>query len=101
VPPTIKLGLDETLTVLRLAVPPTLARTLRSTNTLRVDCVGVSRTRRQRQTLAGREDGAALVCGWPGRPASSSAASTVICTYPSLRAALEGEFAEPVGVSAA
>jgi hypothetical protein len=28
-------GLEDTLTVLRLAVPPTLARTLRSTN-----CVG-------------------------------------------------------------
>jgi putative transposase len=27
-------GLAETLTVLRLGVPPTLARTLRSTNTI-------------------------------------------------------------------
>ena len=27
-------GLDETLTVLRLGVPPTLARTLRSTNAI-------------------------------------------------------------------
>ena len=29
---SLREGLDETLTVLRLGVPPTLARTLRSTN---------------------------------------------------------------------
>jgi putative transposase len=31
---SLREGLDETLTVLRLGVPPTLARTLRSTNTI-------------------------------------------------------------------
>jgi putative transposase len=32
--PSLREGLAETLTVLRLGVPPTLARTLRSTNTI-------------------------------------------------------------------
>jgi hypothetical protein len=32
--PSLREGLDETLTVLRLGVPPTLARTLRSTNAI-------------------------------------------------------------------
>jgi hypothetical protein len=31
---SLREGLDETLTVLRLGVPPTLARTLRSTNSI-------------------------------------------------------------------
>ena len=31
---SLREGLDETLTVLRLGVPPTLARTLRSTNAI-------------------------------------------------------------------
>ena len=58
---SLREGLDETLTVLRFGVPPTLARTLRSTNCDRVDDLGLPRTRRQRQTLARRADGAALV----------------------------------------
>ena len=33
---SLREGLDETLTVLRLGVPPTLARTLRSTNCMPV-----------------------------------------------------------------
>jgi len=32
VPPRLREGLADTLTVLRLGVPPTLARTLRSSN---------------------------------------------------------------------
>ena len=58
---SLREGLHETLTVLRLGVPPTLARTLRSTNCDRVDDLGLPRPRRQRQTLARRADGAALV----------------------------------------
>ncbi len=38
---SLREGLDETLTVLRLGVPPTLARTLRSTNTTGLDVVNV------------------------------------------------------------
>ena len=64
---SLREGLDETLTVLRLGVPPTLARTLRSTNCDRVDDLGLPRTRRQRQTLARRADGAALVRRRDGR----------------------------------
>ena len=45
-------GLHETLTVLRLGVPPTLARTLRSTNCIESMISGLPRPRCQRQTLA-------------------------------------------------
>ena len=74
---TLREGLDETLTVLRLGVPPTLARTLRSTNYHRVGDLGVPRTRRRRQALARhRWRCAGVRPGW-SRPASSSAGSTV------------------------
>lgn len=43
-------GLNETLTVLRLGVPPTLARTLRSTNA--IHDLHLPRAHQQRQTLA-------------------------------------------------
>ena len=52
-------SLDETLTVLRLGVPPTLARTLRSTNAIE-SMIAICRTHAQRQALARRADGAAL-----------------------------------------
>ena len=58
---SLREGLAETLTVLRLGVPPTLARTLRSTNTIE-SMISISRDHAaQRQALAGRADGAALV----------------------------------------
>ena len=57
---SLREGLAETLTVIRLGVPPTLARTLRSTNSHRVDDRHLPRPCRQRQALAGRPDGAAL-----------------------------------------
>ena len=49
---SLREGLHETLTVLRLGVPPTLARTLRSTNAIWVDDLHQSRSCPQRQTLA-------------------------------------------------
>ena len=64
---SLREGLDETLTVLRLNVPPTLARTLRSTNCIESMISVLPRTRKQRQTLARRADGAALVRRRDGR----------------------------------
>jgi len=58
---SLREGLAETLTVLRLGVPPNLARTLRSTNAVESMIVHLSRPLPQRQALAGRSDGAALV----------------------------------------
>ena len=64
---SLREGLPETLTVLRLNVPPTLARTLRSTNPDRVDDLDLPGPLDQRQTLARRADGAALVRRRHGR----------------------------------
>ena len=58
---SLREGLDETLTVLRLGVPPTLGPHAALNQLHRVDDLGLPRTRRQRQTLARRADGAALV----------------------------------------
>ena len=64
---SLREGLDETLTVLRLGVPPTLARTLRSTNSIE-SMIAICRDHAaQRQTLAGRADGVALVRRRDGR----------------------------------
>ena len=58
---SLREGLHETLTVLRLGVSPTLARHAALDQCDRVDDLGLPRTRSQRQTLARRADGAALV----------------------------------------
>jgi putative transposase len=64
---SLREGLDETLTVLRLGVPPTLARTLRSTNCIE-SMISVCREHAANvKTLAGRTDGAALVRRRDGR----------------------------------
>jgi len=64
---SLREGLAETLTVLRLDVPPTLARTLRSTNCVE-SMISIARTHsRNREELADREHGAALVCRRDGR----------------------------------
>jgi len=55
---SLREGMDETLTVLRLGVPPTVARTLRSTNAIE-SMISICRTH-ARQALARRADGAAL-----------------------------------------
>ena len=87
---SLREGLDETLTVLRLGVPPTLARTLRSTNAIE-SMISVCRA-----DGTGEWRCAGARPGW-SRPANSSAASTAACTYRHSGQALEREFAEPVG----
>ncbi len=60
-------GLAETLTVLRLGAPPTLARTLRSTNAIE-SMIGVCRQRSgEREAVARRGHGDALVRSRDGR----------------------------------
>jgi putative transposase len=94
---SLREGLDETLTVLRLGVPPTLARTLRSTNCIE-SMISVCR------------DHAANVKRWrDGQMAMRWCAAGMIeagkqfrrvnghLHLPTLRAALERESAEPVG----
>ena len=78
---SLREGLDETLTVLRLGVPPTLARTLRSTNAIE-SMISVCREHAATSNAGGtgRWRCAGARPGW-SRPASSSAASTATCTY--------------------
>ena len=58
---SLREGLEETLTVIRLDVPPTLARTLRSDQPDREHALDLPRARQEREALARRADGAALV----------------------------------------
>jgi len=94
---SLREGLDETLTVLRLNVPPTLARTLRSTNCIE-SMISVCR------------DHAANVKRWrDGQMALRWCAAGMVeagkqfrrvnghLHLPTLRAALERESAKPVG----
>jgi putative transposase len=64
---SLREGMAETLTVLRLGIPPTLARTLRFDQRHRVNDLHLSGSREQRQALAPRRDGAALVRRRDGR----------------------------------
>lgn len=89
-------GLDETLTVLRLGVPPTLARTLRSTNAIesmisvcREHAANVKRWRDGQMAL--RWCAAGMVEA--GKQFRRVNGYRHLAT---LRAALEGEFAETV-----
>jgi hypothetical protein len=70
---SLREGLQETLTVLRLGVPPTLARTLRSTNPIE-SMISICRDHSTKDWRDGA-DGAVLVrrMAW-SKPASSSAA---------------------------
>jgi transposase-like protein len=94
---SLREGLDETLTVLRLGVPPTLARTLRSTNCIesmisvcREHAGNVKRWRDGQMAL--RWCAAGMVeAGKQFRRVNGH------LHLPALRAALEREFAEPVG----
>ena len=94
---SLREGLDETLTVLRLGVPPTLARTLRSTTTIesmisvcREHAGNVKRWRDGKMAL--RWCAAGMVeAGKQFRRVNGH------LHLPALRAALEREFAEPVG----
>jgi transposase-like protein len=80
---SLREGLAETLTVLRLGVPPTLARTLRSTNSIE-SMISICRTHAANvKNWQNDKHGAALVRSRNGRSGpSSSAASTVTCTCP-------------------
>ena len=79
---SLREGMAETLTVLRLGIPPTLARTLRSTNSIE-SMISIARAHSrnvknwQNGTMALRWCAAGMV-----EPASNSAASTATCTYP-------------------
>jgi putative transposase len=94
---SLREGLDETLAVLRLGVPPTLARTLRSTNCIesmisvcREHAANVKRWRDGQMAL--RWCAAGMVeAGKQFRRVNGH------LHLPSLRAALEREIAEPVG----
>ena len=94
---SLREGLDETLTVLRLGVPPTLARTLRSTNTIesmisvcRDHSANVKRWRDGQMAL--RWCAAGMVeAGKQFRRVNAH------LHLPTLRAALERELAESVG----
>ena len=94
---SLREGLAETLTVLRLGVPPTLARTLRSTNCIE-SMISICR------------DHATNVKNWrDGQMALRWCAAGMVeagkqfrrvnghLHLPTLRAALEREIAEPVG----
>jgi transposase-like protein len=70
---SLREGMTETLTILRLGVPPTLARTLRSTNPVESMIEICRGTLQERQAVAGRHHDAALVRGrdarsWPPVP---------------------------------
>src|SRR5829696_4467107 len=79
---SLREGLAETLTVLRLGLPPTLARTFRSTNAVESMISSVATTPATSsagETGRWRCAGALPACS---RPASSSAGSTATCTCP-------------------
>ncbi len=94
---SLREGLDETLTVLRLGVPPTLARTLRSTNCIesmisvcREHASNVKRWRNGQMAL--RWCAAGMVeAGKQFRRVNGH------LHLQTLRTALEHKFAEPVG----
>ena len=94
---SLREGLDETLTVLRLGVPPTLARTLRSTNCIesmisvcREHAANVKRWRDGQMALRWCAAGM-IEAGKQFRRVNGR------LHLPTLRAALERESAEPVG----
>ena len=93
---SLREGLDETLTVLRLGVPPTLARTLRSTNAIesmisvcREHAANVKRWRDGQMALRWCAAGM-IEAGKQFRRVNGH------LHLPTLRAALERESAEPV-----
>src|SRR6476646_6635522 len=94
---SLREGLDETLTVLRLGVPPTLARTLRSTNAIesmisvcREHAANVKRWRDGQMALRWCAAGM-IEAGKQFRRVNGH------LHLPTLRAALQREIAEPVG----
>jgi hypothetical protein len=64
---SVREGLAETLTIGRLGVPPTLVRTLHSTNSVESMIESCRDHAANARALARRADGAALGRGWDGR----------------------------------
>ncbi len=95
---SLREGLDETLTRAAFECCAHAGADAALDQLHRVNDLGLPRPRRQRQALARRADGAALVRRRDGRgPASNSAACNGHLHLPSLRAALERAIAEPAG----
>jgi transposase-like protein len=94
---SLREGLDETLTVLRLGVPPTLARTLRSTNSIE-SMISICRDH-TRNVKRWRDGKMALRWCAAGMVEAGKQFRRVngYLHLPALRAALEREFTEPVG----
>jgi transposase-like protein len=94
---SLREGLVETLTVLRLGVPPTLARTLRSTNAIE-SMISICRER-ARNVKRWRDGRMALRWCAAGMVEASGQFRRVNghLHLPALRAALEREVAESVG----
>jgi len=96
---SLREGMTETLTVLRLGVPPTLARTLRSTNAIE-SMIGVCR---QRSANVKRWRDGQMAMRWcaAGMVEAGKQFRRVNghLHLPTLRAALEREVAETVGAT--
>ena len=90
---SLREGFDETLTVLRLNVPPTLARTLRSTN-----CIEsmISVCREHASNVKRWRDGQ-MALRWCAAGGKQFRRVNGHLHLPALRAALEREVAESVG----
>ncbi len=93
---SLREGMAETLTILRLGVPPTLARTLRSANPHRVHNRDLPGALQERQAMAGRDYGAALVRRRDARSRSQFRRVNGHLHLPRLRAALDASFTENV-----
>ncbi|MGE4363817.1 MAG: IS256 family transposase [Mycolicibacterium sp.] len=94
---SLREGLGETLTVLRLGVPPTLARALRSTNTIESM---ISVCREHAGNVKRWRDGQMALRWCAAGMVEAGKQFRRVNGYlqlPALRAALEHEFAEPVG----
>ncbi len=94
---SLREGLDETLTVLQLGVPPTLARTLRSTNAIE-SMISVCRSKSS-NVKRWRDGQTALRWCAAGMVEAGKQFRRVNghLHLPSLRAALEREVTETVG----
>ncbi len=96
---SLREGLSETLTVLRLGVPPTLARTLRSTNAIE-SMIGICREH-SKNVKRWRDGQMALRWCAAGMIEAGKQFRRVNghLHLPALRAALEREVAQPVGAT--
>jgi putative transposase len=95
---SLREGMAETLTVLRVKVPPTLARTLRSANSIESMISIPGHPLEQREELAERHHGAALVRSRDDRSPRSVPARQRTPAPASARAALDAHVpAQTVG----